>query len=628
MWYTETAHCPSSSSIKIKDGHGRRSIAHFYRNIEIWPKLDPSAILSPTLRPLQVTVCKSPPKEPNGGRIKLTALLHRLYWISGQSCRIQITVENSTKRMLKNIAISLHQTATVHPHSISARTEMDPNSRHSMVSSKRIAESILEVGHPKTKGHASAKGWWSGVGPGQKSEFEHSILIPVRDSTSTSSSISGQSGLQLDTLTVPRGKLFEVSHQVHVVLSGLHVAEGIQVILPIRIVGFLSVDPPISKSLDSHLKNPRSSCSRLGAESTTDTYVYSLNQSSSPPHLNHKDSGTEAQKAESSNETLAILESLSKGLLSDSSKVAFRPTPKVVELGNLPISGATNELVQQNARTAISKTTCTGFFDQHRLSEEYTATLCASKNEHLDDISNPDSAGSALECLMQEITTFPSDARGGEVQISIPQKIGSSRHSRFATRVQEKTRLATAAYLNGTKKDGLIREHQRNPTSLQATFSLTPEISSIPGDGNEEGPRGPATSQKPHSHQQRRDPSISEVQNSSLRDEQSEILAESNSNASFNVIPAELGTSPDGTILQPQQTCPRNFMLGVSRNSCEHLPRVQLETPTKAKLGLQNLTQTSATPTPSRVSETLIGSVSVKDQIRRLEERVRVTALI
>jgi hypothetical protein len=149
--------------------------------------------LSPALRPLQVTVCKSPPKYPSGGRIKLTALLHRLYWISGQFCRVRVVVENNANKTLKDIVISLHQTTTIHRHSISGKTEMDPDSRQSIISSKRIAESILEVGQPKTKGHASAKGWWSGVGPGQKSEFEHSILIPVRNSAFTSSSISSQS---------------------------------------------------------------------------------------------------------------------------------------------------------------------------------------------------------------------------------------------------------------------------------------------------------------------------------------------------------------------------------------------------------------------------------------------------
>lgn len=44
---------------------------------------------------------------------------------------------------------------------------------------KEVAESVLEMGRNASKGHASAKGWWTGVAPGQELELSHFILIPV-----------------------------------------------------------------------------------------------------------------------------------------------------------------------------------------------------------------------------------------------------------------------------------------------------------------------------------------------------------------------------------------------------------------------------------------------------------------
>jgi hypothetical protein len=351
-------------------------------------------------------------------------------------------------------------------------------------------------------------------------------------------------------------------------------------------------------------------------------------------HLKHHDGRKEARQAQGSNETLAILESPSKCLPSDPSKVAFRSTPEVLELRNLSLSSNTNELVRRTTRTAMPNMTRATFFDQHRVSEECTETVCASKDEHLDNIPDTDSVTSVLECLMEEITALPSDLCGGEVETTIPLKLDSSRHSRFATRVLEKTRLATAAYLDGTQNGSFIQEYQRDPTSLQGRFiggktHLTLEISSVPCGENRESLGGPLTRLLSHSHQHRGDLlNSSDIQNLSVQ--QPGILVESNSNLSFDVIPVGLDSSPSGVILQPQPNCPGSLMLGESRSSHEHLPRVQSETPTKvkkiAKSSVQDVTSTGATSTAPHVSATFIGSVSVKDKIRRLEERVRAAA--
>jgi hypothetical protein len=47
-------------------------------------------------------------------------------------------------------------------------------------SSKQVMECTLEMGQRGAKGHASAKGWWTGVGPGERLDFSHFISLPVR----------------------------------------------------------------------------------------------------------------------------------------------------------------------------------------------------------------------------------------------------------------------------------------------------------------------------------------------------------------------------------------------------------------------------------------------------------------
>ncbi|KAF7784101.1 hypothetical protein Agabi119p4_266 [Agaricus bisporus var. burnettii] len=597
-------------SIEIKDGSGRRSIAHFYRTIEVWPKLDPAVVLSPALRPLQATVSKSLARNPSGRRIKLTAMLYRLHWISGQSCRVKIVVENDTKKTLKDIIISLNQTITICPHSLSGKSEMDLDSRQPTVSSKRIAESVLEVGQPRTKGHASAKGWWLGVGPGQKLEFEHSILIP------------------LGTLSVPLGQLFEVSHQVHVELGGPHVIEGTHVMLPIRIVGFLSVDPPPPKTPTSGLPNDlslRSPYSRQGTESmtVTDTPACALPVDRPPPpsHLIHPNCRKEGRQPNSSNETLTVLESSSKSLPALPTKVTLRSTSKVPELGGLPLSGDAYGFVQKTAGTVKPDVTDAASPDPCLASD----TVRAFEDEHLNDISDPDSVTSVLQSLMEQLAVLPSDHPSNEVQTT-PRELDPNRRSRFATRVQEKTRLATAAYLNsGIDTGRFIQECQHDPTSPQGRhISRKPHLppETLPDGGVKQSPKGPLAGRpsqlcQPSEHLS----NPSDVQNFLIRGGQPGILVESNSNPGFEAVPCGLDSSPSGTTSRLQQGCPDSLMLRVSINSYEDVPHAQSETPTS-----QRKIAIGAPSTTSNVTATLVGSISVKDKVRTLEERVRAAA--
>ena len=88
------------SSVKLKSQEGTdRSIAHFYRHIELYPYLNPAIILAPAMKPLEAFTSKSLFMGGNG-LVKLFASIHRSNWVAGQSCYVNLRVENdSTKKV-------------------------------------------------------------------------------------------------------------------------------------------------------------------------------------------------------------------------------------------------------------------------------------------------------------------------------------------------------------------------------------------------------------------------------------------------------------------------------------------------------------------------------------------------
>jgi hypothetical protein len=97
------------------------------------------------------------------------------------------------------------------------------------------------------KGHASAKGWWTGVPANQKLEFSHFILLPVSATILrlTDRWLAYMSGTRKpDALSFTRVRLLEVEYTIRVSLSAGSLGADVHVILPIRILNFLSIDPP------------------------------------------------------------------------------------------------------------------------------------------------------------------------------------------------------------------------------------------------------------------------------------------------------------------------------------------------------------------------------------------------
>ncbi|KAK0465584.1 immunoglobulin E-set, partial [Desarmillaria tabescens] len=218
-------------SIKVKESDtGKRSIAHFYRDCEIWPRLNPSTILAPAPVPLQAHATKSL-FMGGSGKVTLSASLHRLYWVAGQQCCVKASVTNHTKKTVKSVTLSLlRSTVIFKPRPYldveGANVEQDPDACQTTTTEKQIAESTLQMGQHGSRGHASAKGWWTGVPPGDAQEFCHFILIPP------------------DALTMPRGRLLEEEYTLRVSVSAGSLGTDVHVKLPIKIINFLSIDPP------------------------------------------------------------------------------------------------------------------------------------------------------------------------------------------------------------------------------------------------------------------------------------------------------------------------------------------------------------------------------------------------
>ncbi|KZT05844.1 uncharacterized protein LAESUDRAFT_743615 [Laetiporus sulphureus 93-53] len=217
-------------SVKVKDTKsGKRSVAHFYRNCEVWPRLDLSVVLAPAPRPLQAATSKSLSVLSNGSKVKLTALMHRLTWVAGQRCYVDVSVINETKKTVKTLTLTLIRTTTI----FRPKPALDAGSVRSVdldacqtsTMHKLLAETVLEMAQRGTKGHASAKGWWTGVGPGKELAFSHYILLPA------------------EALSIIRGRLLEVEYSIRVTLSAGSLSSDVHVTLPVRIVNFLSIDP-------------------------------------------------------------------------------------------------------------------------------------------------------------------------------------------------------------------------------------------------------------------------------------------------------------------------------------------------------------------------------------------------
>jgi hypothetical protein len=117
------------------------------------------------------------------GTLKLTVTLIRLQWIAGQRCYLKFSVTNKTSRAIKSFTIGLHQDIIIYrPRDDCAGTRKDSDDVRYQTSttSKLVTETTVMTGDRSEKGYASAKGWWTGVLPGEALQFNHYLVLPVR----------------------------------------------------------------------------------------------------------------------------------------------------------------------------------------------------------------------------------------------------------------------------------------------------------------------------------------------------------------------------------------------------------------------------------------------------------------
>ncbi|CAO1631190.1 unnamed protein product [Jaminaea pallidilutea] len=225
-------------SIKLKDTNGGgRSIAHFYRHVELFPYLNPAVVLSSAPRPTQASGEKGL-FLGGSGKVKVTASLHRPTWIAGQRVYVNVSVNNATTKRISSATFTLIRTVTLfrpRPElGVGAATDeiVDADACSTTTTRKKVTEEVLELGQKGSKGFVTAKGWWTGVEAGGNLDFSHHLAIPT------------------DALTVVRGRHVEISYHIRVAI-GSSLSSDVYVELPMRIVNFISLDPPVVKAAPS-----------------------------------------------------------------------------------------------------------------------------------------------------------------------------------------------------------------------------------------------------------------------------------------------------------------------------------------------------------------------------------------
>lgn len=211
-------------SVKLKSADGRdRSIAHFYRHVDLLPYINPAVVLASAPRPIQATAERD--------RISLTASLHRPAWVAGQRVYVNVAVRNETSRRIKTVTLSLVRTVTIYQPKREDRIDgstgeaFDPDIYEATTSRKRVAEEVLGVAQD-----GASQSWWTGVQPNSHLEFAHHLNIPT------------------EALSIARSRHVEISYEARVSIGGSSHSDVI-VDLPLRIVSFTSLDPPPLKSI-------------------------------------------------------------------------------------------------------------------------------------------------------------------------------------------------------------------------------------------------------------------------------------------------------------------------------------------------------------------------------------------
>ncbi|CAO1616287.1 unnamed protein product [Sympodiomycopsis kandeliae] len=259
-------------SVKLKNAQGgNRSIAHFYRHIDLFPYLNPAVALSSAPRAIQASAEKGL-FMGGSGKLRISASLHRGTWVAGQRAYVNVSVDNQTSKRVKNACFTLIRTVTLYRPKPefdmgSGGTDgyTDPDACSTNTSRKKVTEEVLEMGQKGSKSVVTARGWWTGVEAGTKLDFSHHLTIPS------------------DALSISRGRHVEVAYAIRVSVGGT-MSSDVSVEVPLRIISFLSLDPPPLKGVGgkssalsrgwsgpiSNTRSPKSSDEAIAAVKSAD----------------------------------------------------------------------------------------------------------------------------------------------------------------------------------------------------------------------------------------------------------------------------------------------------------------------------------------------------------------------
>jgi hypothetical protein len=281
-------------------------------------------------------------------------------------------------------------------------------------------------------------------------------------------------------LTVPRGLFFEIEYSLRVTIaSGNRIASDIQVLLPIRIVNFLSIDPPPSQPISTLAQTPRYSrppCARQSSKASAPTIHIPKNfgVSFTPSAESHDPISVQNSKANTGKEMSSSDGSFDYLLYqqdTDECSSDYGDELGNLELGNLSLADDTDDVVQHAITTARMDLTYARFSDLYYIQDqinpvEMDAASRDGTSERSVNNSDSDSDAGALETLMEEVAMgIDSNEDSCGAQPEPPRwSLGVHRRSSFAARVEEKTRLATAAFLNGDR-DCHSHQEQREDSS-------------------------------------------------------------------------------------------------------------------------------------------------------------------
>ncbi|WFC98427.1 hypothetical protein MYAM1_001154 [Malassezia yamatoensis] len=198
------------ASVRVRSfSEQQGGIANCFQKIDLFPYLNPNEVLASALHPLL--------EQASDAQVRLAAALHRETWVAGQRVYFDMSVLNRAADTMNFLQLSLLCTELVY------RSRGDNSSEDSVSSTTRtLLKQTLDASEDNA-GH-----WWQGVRPGPPTHFGHSIVLPA------------------DALSIERSRHIDVQYTLQIGV-GSGPEPRIQVKLPLRIVHFVSLDPPPSK---------------------------------------------------------------------------------------------------------------------------------------------------------------------------------------------------------------------------------------------------------------------------------------------------------------------------------------------------------------------------------------------